>query len=132
MQRTILILLYVAVMLTTHEPPIMHEVRRRTKKLTKELGLWNADVMALKPNGPELGWNISKGWAMATCTEGSIDAIMHVMAHEVAHTRVDEYEHGDDFVKSFEHVKKTAQRIGVYNDATGEKLCGDSITTEES
>ena len=109
--KVLLACVLIIVLVVTHEPPIMQEVRRRNRKLARALGQWPSAIVSLRPDGPELGWNIGKGWSMAVCTRGSIDSIMNVIVHEMAHTAVDVYDHSESFVKSRDNVSKINNTI---------------------
>ena len=115
----------------TREPSVMREVRRRNKIMAREVGHAPSHIVSLRPDGPELGWNIGKGWSMAVCTRGDIDAIMHVLIHEMAHTDVEVIDHSEEWESARRDFVRVARDLGIYsNTVKNKQLCGDIITEE--
>ena len=77
----------------------------------------------------ELGYNTNKGYEIGLCLDGTVNQILHVLLHELAHSTVPEYEHSTTFWQNFKELRELATQIGIYQPVTSsEKFCGKYIS----
>jgi hypothetical protein len=77
----------------------------------------------------ELGYNTNKGYEIGLCLDGTVNQILHVLLHELAHSTVPEYEHSTQFWQNFKELREHATQIGIYQPVSStEKFCGKYIS----
>lgn len=77
----------------------------------------------------ELGYNTNKGYEIGLCLDGTVNQILHVLLHELAHSTVPEYEHSTQFWQNFKELREYATQIGIYQPvSSSEKFCGKYIS----
>ena len=130
------------------EPPILVEIKRRYGVLLQHL----RDTPSVDPrfevlrrheplltgidssrmNRGTIGYNVNKGYEIFICidNDGSVDAAMHVLIHELAHMTVPEYDHTDAYWQSFKDLRGLCETLGLIRTASdGQvKYCGGQIT----
>jgi len=79
-----------------------------------------------------IGYNVNKGYEIYMCidAEGSLDAAMHVLIHELAHMTVPEYDHSDAYWQSFKDLRLLCASLGlISSESKPMTYCGGQITT---
>lgn len=129
-----------------HENPLMKEVRRRYDILLQHLrDTENIDprferlrnrciltgINGSRMNRGTIGYNVNKGYEIYLCLDGgeeSINSVMNVLIHELAHVTVKEYDHSPEFWRSFKDLKDLCKLIGIYVPIEGTpEYCGITI-----
>jgi len=80
--------------------------------------------------GRELGYNISKGSEISICADSDTNSMMHVLAHELAHCTVNEYEHSDTFKENMKEIKNMLTKWNLYTPVNGQKYCNGIIISD--
>ena len=134
----ILLIMAILSLAVTFEPEKLKEVKRRYKILRENLPLddsrWDplrteCLLVGLWRNMGTVGWNTNKGYEIGLCLNGTVNQIMHVLIHELAHCTVDEYSHSSEYWKNFIDLRTIAENINVYNLIKGqEKFCSQKIS----
>lgn len=82
-------------------------------------------------NRGTIGYNVNKGYEIYLCLDGgpeSINPVMNVLIHELAHVTVDEYDHTPAFWQSFKDLKELCKMLGIYVPIEGTpEYCGITI-----
>jgi hypothetical protein len=82
-------------------------------------------------NRGTIGYNVNKGYEIYLCLDGgeeSINSVMNVLIHELAHVTVKEYDHSPEFWRSFKDLKDLCKLIGIYVPIDGTpEYCGITI-----
>ena len=129
------------------EPPMLVDIKKRYRTLLKHL----RDTPSIDPrfevlrrheplltgidstrmNRGTIGYNVNKGYEIFICidNDGSVDAAMHVLIHELAHMTVPEYDHTDAYWQSFKDLRDLCVTLGLLAVSnTPTKYCGAFIT----
>lgn len=129
MRLAVLIFIVIVILMRTHEPEIIHSIRKKYEKLVKEFDMKPKNLTVIRGSSSELGYNIGKGFDIGFCVQGATEnTIMHVLIHEIAHSLADEYEHGKDFKRNLQRVQKKAETMGMYKPVVNEKICGEYVS----
>jgi len=148
MERAVLFLtLSIAVYnVIRQQDPLFTEVRRRYDILLSHL----RDTETIDPrfeklkrrciltgisgkrmNRGTIGYNVNKGYEIYLCLDGgpeSINSVMNVLIHELAHVTVKEYDHSPAFWQSFKDLKELCKFLGIYTPIEGTpEYCGITI-----
>jgi hypothetical protein len=78
-----------------------------------------------------IGYNVNKGYEIFMCidAEGSLDAAMHVLIHELAHMTVPEYDHSDAYWQNFRDLRELCKTLGIVTEHSEPMTyCGGQIT----
>jgi hypothetical protein len=78
-----------------------------------------------------IGYNVNKGYEIYMCidAEGSLDAAMHVLIHELAHMTVPEYDHSDAYWQNFKDLRELCRTLGLLIEHSEPMTyCGGQIT----
>jgi len=141
-------LLVLILALRIDQPPLLKEVKRRYHTLVQHLRTTqNIDprfevlrrhetiltgIDSSRMNRGTIGYNVNKGYEIFICidNDGSIDAAMHVLIHELAHMTVPEYDHTDAFWQSFKDLRDLCKSLGLIQTNQGGPVtyCGGQIT----
>ena len=81
-------------------------------------------------NKGTIGYNVNKGYEIFICvdTQGSVDAAMHILIHELAHMTVPEYDHSEAFWKNFRDLRQLCIHLGILQNAEQSMMyCGGQI-----
>jgi hypothetical protein len=115
---------FAAMIVSIYQTDAMADVMQRYDLLRAELRrenvfpmLWDkATIIGMSELSPDgVGYNVGKGYEIFICTKGSVNNIMHVLLHELAHNTVSEYDHSSKFWSNLEQIKAIAIRIGIYS-----------------
>lgn len=130
-----LLLLVIAIIIvcTTREPKEFSRLREKYQKFItlvpdefSELKKESVLVCLMRPG--ELGYNINKGYEIAICYDKDVNAMFHVLLHELAHCTVSEYEHSGKFWNNMDKLRTIAVKNKLYNPIKSEKnFCGSKI-----
>jgi hypothetical protein len=136
----LLVVLCIASIMTTHEPQNFTEVKKkyailrehiRTNQVPEKFKILTRQILLVgyTKKKHELGYNTNKGYEICLCLDGTVNQILHVLLHELAHSTVDEYEHSTQFWQNFKELRELAVQIGIYTPVTtSEKFCGKYIS----
>lgn len=131
---TALCIIFVAIMFVNREPPLLTEVKRRFEILiaSPDVSLAHRPIITGGSSGGAIGTNVNKGAEITLCLDGgleNINSVMNVFLHELAHQTVSEYDHSEEFWKNFEHIKKIAIKLGIYQPIRDDTMyCGQKLT----
>lgn len=120
----VLLIINMIIFLYTKQDTRLVEVKKRYKLLREHLiatgnekfKMLHKEIIIsahLKMND-SVGYNVDKGVEIAICIDGSVNDILHVLLHELAHCTVDEYSHSKDFWGNLEKLRDVAVSIGIY------------------
>ena len=88
-------------------------------------------ISGTRMNRGTIGYNVNKGYEIYLCLDGgeeSINSVMNVLIHELAHVTVKEYDHSPEFWRSFKDLKDLCKLIGIYTPIEGTpEYCGITI-----
>jgi hypothetical protein len=114
----VLIVVNILVFLNTKIDDRLKDVKLRYKKLREHLKSTNEpEFRMLHKEIPinahygmshSIGYNANKGVEIGLCIDGTVNDILHVLLHELAHCTVDEYSHSKLFWHRFEQLRKKA------------------------
>lgn len=117
---SILLVLVLVCIFTTHDPKnlklLKEKYERFLKVLPKKYDILQRRtvITGLGPQWGELGYNINKGYEICICMDNDVNAMFHVLIHELAHGTVHEYKHNDNFWANFRELKEIAIANGLY------------------
>ena len=135
----ILLIVNLVLLWTTQEPHNLVEVKERYQTLIDHIREHPDDVpkkfhvlgdraVIIGRKGGDLGYNISKGFEIGICLDGTINDMMHVLLHELSHSTVSEFSHSEEFWKNFGELKDICVRLGIYEKIPGRReFCGKFI-----
>ena len=134
----VLIIINIIVFLYTNEDTILKEVKNRYRILREHLIATNNEefkmlyteipITAYRNMSHAIGYNSNKGVEIGLCIDGSVNEILHVLLHELAHCTVDEYSHSKHFWGQFDKLKNEAVSIGIYEIISSKTpFCGKHI-----
>ena len=134
----VLIILAIALFVTTKQPENLRIVNEKYKTLRehlKETG--NEKFQMLTRHIPltgkrwmseSVGTNTNKGGEIALCLDGEPNVIFHVLIHELAHCTVEEYSHSPEFWKNYEEIREMCVNLGIYEQVTEKtEFCGQHV-----
>jgi hypothetical protein len=137
----ILVVLAIASILTTREPENFTQVKklyatlrehiRTNEGVPQKFKILQNQVLLIGylKKKHELGYNTNKGYEIGLCLDGTVNQILHVLLHELAHSTVSEYEHSTQFWQNFKELRELATQIGIYEPVnSSEKFCGKYIS----
>ena len=135
----VMVVMYLAIIITNREPPMLVELKRRYLTLCRVLReskdpLWKPVLkpaiitgMYGKKDGV-IGSNVNKGYEIYICLDGDdVNSAMYVLIHELAHMSVPEYDHTTHFWTNFEALKKLCVQNGLYTLDGERTYCGDTV-----
>jgi len=121
----------------TREPTKLVEVKARYAKLREHLiktdTFPNLHVMIpitahTVASGGSVGYNMNKGDEIGLCIDGSVNEIMHVLIHELAHSTVKNYAHDKKYWNKYNELKNVAISIGIYEEIPEKsEFCGRHV-----
>lgn len=132
----VLVIVNILFFFNTNEDERFREVKMRYKKLRDHLkskGIFpmiheEIPIIAHYKMTKTIGYNANKGSEIGLCIDGTINDILHVLFHELAHCTVEEYSHSKEFWTNFDKIKEEAISIGIYeNILTRTPFCGKHI-----
>lgn len=136
----LLILIITVLCITTKEPLVMVEVKKRYQKFLDYVQTDNIPekfkvlrkrilISGYKKSiSGDLGWNSNKGDEISICIDGEPNQAFHILIHELAHSTVEEYHHSDRFWKNFAELRKLCEKIGIYDPVDlKQSFCGKYI-----
>ena len=132
----VLLIVNLIIFFNTKEDDRLKEVKARYKKLRDHLrsnGKFpqvHDEIPIVAHYGMEkaIGYNANKGTEIGLCIDGTVNDILHVLLHELAHCTVDEYSHSKHFWGNFDELKGEAIALGIYeNISTRTPFCGKHI-----
>lgn len=134
----VLILINLFILFQTREPTEFVEVKEKYEILRNHIGETNnkkfgvlvhqIPITGLKRMSGTVGYNVNKGADITLCLGGSVNEIMHVLIHELAHSTVSEWDHSTNFWNNYAELREICESIGIYTrlpDKT--KFCGQYI-----
>ena len=144
---SVLIILLIWALNSIKEPKMLTDVRdrydvllthlRQTEKVDERFEILRrhepllTGIDSSRMTNGTIGYNVNKGYEIYMCidTEGSLDAAMHVLIHELAHMTVTEYDHSDAYWQSFKDLRALCGSLGLIT-GHSEPLtyCGGQIT----
>lgn len=133
----VLLIVNLLIFFNTKEDDRLKEVKTRYKKLrnhlksTDQFQMLHEEIPITAHYGMEkaIGYNANKGAEIGLCIDGTVNDILHVLLHELAHCTVDEYSHSKHFWHNFDKLKGEAISLGIYeNISTRKPFCGKHIT----
>lgn len=117
---SILLVLVLVCIFTTHDSKNLKLLKEKYERFLKVLPK-KYDVLqrrtvitGLGPQWGELGYNINKGYEICICMDNDVNAMFHVLIHELAHGTVPEYKHNESFWMNFRELKEIAIANGLY------------------
>ena len=79
-------------------------------------------------SGGSVGYNMNKGDEIGLCIDGSVNEIMHVLIHELAHSTVKNYAHDKKYWNKYNELKNVAISIGIYEEIPEKsEFCGRHV-----
>ena len=121
----------------TREPTKLVEVKARYAKLREHLIKTNTfpNLHVMIPitahtvaSGGSVGYNMNKGDEIGLCIDGSVNEIMHVLIHELAHSTVKNYAHDKKYWNKYNELKNVAISIGIYEEIPEKsEFCGRHV-----
>ena len=121
----------------TREPTKLVEVKARYAKLREHLKKTDKfpnlhDMIPITAHtvasGGSVGYNMNKGDEIGLCIDGSINEIMHVLIHELAHSTVKNYAHDKKYWNKYNELKNEAISIGIYEEIPEKReFCGRHV-----
>lgn len=134
----ILLVVNLLILFNTKEDDRLQQVKVRYKKLREHLKSTNAEefrmlheeipITAHYGMPHAIGYNVNKGAEIGLCIDGTVNDILHVLLHELAHCMVEEYSHSKHFWGQFDKLKNEAISIGIYENITTRKaFCGKHV-----
>lgn len=142
----ILIAIFILIVLTTREPPLLTELKEKYSKLLHVLrntndpawsGVLKHSIITgmtgwSKSMGP-IGSNVNKGYEIYICLDGDdVNSAMYVLIHELAHMSVPEYDHTDRYWENFDKLKQICIQNNLYTPSGERMYCGDVITEKNT
>lgn len=119
------------------EPTKLVEVKARYAKLREHLIKTNTfpNLHVMIPitahtvaSGGSVGYNMNKGDEIGLCIDGSVNEIMHVLIHELAHSTVKNYAHDKKYWNKYNELKNVAISIGIYEEIPEKsEFCGRHV-----
>ena len=85
-------------------------------------------ITGLAPFWGELGYNINKGYEICICMDNDVNAMFHVLIHEMAHSITDAYKHDDEFWNNYSKLRDHAIQAGLYKPIGTTQFCGKKIS----
>lgn len=137
----VLFLVFIIILITNREPPMLGEIKRRywaILDMLRETGdpVWHGVMRPAiltgmvgwsKDKGP-IGSNVNKGYEIYICLDGDdVNSATYVLIHELAHMSVPEYDHTTHFWKNFESLKDLCVKNGLYVKGGDRQYCGDTV-----
>ena len=121
----VLIACNIWILMNKTEPEKLRIIRERYSMLREYIVADNKDprfnilrhpiiLTAYDKKGGDLGYNTNKGYEIGFCIDGEPNEIFHVLFHELAHSTVSDYGHGEEFWKNFRDLKDMCTKIGLY------------------
>ena len=126
----ILAIVALAILVTTQEPLEFRELRQKYDKfvnvLPEEFSMLKKKSILLCLTGKgEPGYNVNKGYEIAICNDPDVNAMFHVLLHELAHCTVPEYKHSTKFWANLSKLKNIATKHELYTPISEPKnFCG--------
>ena len=137
----VLFLVFIIILITNREPPMLGEIKRRywaILDMLRETGdpVWHGVMRPAILTGM-VGWsmdkgpigsNVNKGYEIYICLDGDdVNSATYVLIHELAHMSVPEYDHTTHFWKNFESLKDLCVKNGLYVKGGDRQYCGDTV-----
>jgi len=135
----ILLVICVFLVMSTREPNVLTDVKRRYGILRSYLKK-NMDTVPEKfrvlcepivitgREAGDLGYNSNKGYEIGLCLDGDSNDVFHVLLHELSHSTVEEYDHSEQFWKNFSELRDMCSNLGIYERIPQRKsFCGQFI-----
>ena len=115
----ILAIVALAILCTTQEPREFGELRQRYNKFVSVVpdefqALKKKSILLCLTGKGEPGYNVNKGYEIAICNDPDVNAMFHVLLHELAHCTVTEYKHSQKFWENLKKLKNIATRHELY------------------
>lgn len=119
----ILVLMNIYLFATTKEPEKVRLVREKYTTLREALIREDKFPKLHRPMpltayhrtwDGALGFNVNKGFEVGVCIDGEVNEIFHVLLHELAHCVVPEYDHSEEYWRSYIELRDMAVRLGIY------------------
>jgi len=135
----ILLVSVIICILTTKEPPVVKNIRKKYKILkdyldTKDISEYfkdidtNVELTFFNKRFNELGYNVNKGQEIGVCIDGDENHAFHVLIHELSHSSVPEYNHSKLFWKRFKELREICVKLGIYTEIPEKKsFCGKFV-----
>ena len=134
----LLILINAYILMNTHEPQALIEVKEKYRILREHLAesqnekfkMLTRCVPITGINGMKgtVGYNTNKGQEIALCLDGEVNHIFHVLIHELAHCTVDEYSHSQEFWENYIELRDICVNLGIYEKIPEKtKFCGKHV-----
>lgn len=139
MNKWLLMAIWLVLVVTSKEPEVLTEVKRRYALLRQELirtGRFKCihhKVIITGMNGQamngDIGYNVNKGYEIFLCIKGGdVNGIMHVLLHELSHITVTEYDHSSKFWDNLREIKEIAKNISIYEPVRNQPFCDGIIS----
>ena len=133
----LLLVISVIILRDAREPTKLVEVKARYAKLREHLKKTDKfpnlhDMIPITAHtvasGGSVGYNMNKGDEIGLCIDGSINEIMHVLIHELAHSTVKNYAHDKKYWDKYNELKNVAISIGIYEEIPEKsEFCGRHV-----
>ena len=135
----LLIIVNAFLIVSFRQDPILVELKEKYKLLREHListndpkfKMLHKEIPIVAYRGSFLsgvGYNTNKGQEIGICIDGTVNQVLHVLIHELAHCTVDEYSHSTGYWKNYNDLKNEAIRINIYENIDFETpFCGKTI-----
>ncbi len=135
------IAVFIIIVVTNREPPMLTELKKRycaTLDVLRSTGdpMWKGVLRSSiitgmvgwsKSKGP-IGSNVNKGYEIYICLDGDdVNSAMYVLIHELAHMSVPEYDHTSHFWENFTKLKQICIDNNLYVPSGERVYCGDTV-----
>ncbi len=133
----LLLVISTLILRDTREPTKLIEVKVRYAKLREHLIQTDTfpNLHKMIPitahtvaSGGSVGYNMNKGDEIGLCIDGSVNEIMHVLIHELAHSTVKNYAHDTKYWTKYKELRDVAISIGIYEEIPEKsEFCGRHV-----
>ena len=132
----ILAIVALYIICTTKEPAEFGKLRERYGRFLEVVPpkfnkLKNKTILTCLTSKREPGYSVNKGYEIAICYDKDVNAMFHVLLHELAHCTVDEYKHSEKFWSNLKELKNVATDNNLYIPITKpKKFCGKTTIAD--